>query len=377
MARKAIALTIIALVASVFTGCDKAPGGVIPESEMVHVLADFAKAEAFIEQYPNKFPDDSSKLALKQSILKKYDADLAMYDSSLVWYAHNIKLYSELHDKAVILLEKEGNIKHTDNAQGNVWLNNNTSPSSTQAGATRRVYPATGDSANLWTEPQQWLLTSAMHRGFITFDYAADKESRKGDLYSLNLKAINSSGNKIKIMLAIDYNDMTTSYINRTININGWSNYDIQADSTRVAKRIYGYISYNIKPKQVTFIDSIYLLRTHLNRDNYHRFSVQHMAGPKAALARDSLQQNKPPVSTLPPDAFPGRPQRDGQGPSSNTPPKFPGRPTLEGPAPIGHTRRNGDTTFRPKPGLNKSVIPSRERIPNPNGDHTPHPPIK
>ena len=39
---------------------------------MAHVLADFAKANAIIDQNPNLFPDDSSKLALKQSILEKY-----------------------------------------------------------------------------------------------------------------------------------------------------------------------------------------------------------------------------------------------------------------------------------------------------------------
>ena len=349
---------MVALIASIFAGCDKAPSGVIPESDMVHVLAEFAKAESLIEQYPANFPDDSTKLLLKQSILKKYDADLAMYDSSLVWYAHNLKLYTELHDKAIALLEKEGNIKHDENNPNNTWIENSNVSMSAMGGNMRRVFPTSGDSANIWTEPRQWILTSALLDGYITYDYRPDRESRRGDMYSLNLKAINASGNSIKVLMALDYNDGTTSYINRTININGWSNFDIQADSLRTVKRIYGFLHYNIKPKQVTFIDSIYLLRTHLNSELYSRINIQRIAGPKAALSKDTLSQpaeGNRPVINRPSTYFPGR-DASPQSPAS---------------------MRKGDSTFRPKPGLNKSVIPSRQRTPNPNGDHLPKPPIK
>ena len=332
-------------------GCDKAPSGVITESDMVHVLVDFAKAEALIEQFPNKYPDDSSKLALKQTILEKYDADLKMYDSSLVWYAHNLKLYSQLHDKAVGILEKEGNIKHDENAPANgrlIDLNSSNGPTA------RRVYPSTGDSANLWKEPQHWLLTSAMQQGYITYDYKPDNEARPGDIYSLNLKAINTSGNTIKIMMAVDYMDGTTSYINRTVTTHGWSSYDLQCDTSRVVRRVYGFLHYNIKPQKIAFIDSIYLLRTHLDPSKYNLISVQRIAGPQKALKKDTTQQAVS-VKPLPPSHVPGKPLQDG---------------------PRGPMKR-GDSTFRPKPGLNKAVIPSRERIPNPNGDHTPRPPIK
>lgn len=351
MARKTIVLTIMALVASLFVGCDKAPSGVIPESDMVHVLVDFAKAEALIEQSPDKFPNDSSKLALKQTILKKYDADLKMYDSSLVWYAHNLKLYSQLHDKAVEMLEKEGNIKPDKNAPGNGRLIDLNTPNGS---TTRRVYPSTGDSANLWKEPQHWLLTSAMRVGYITYDYKPDSESRPGDIYSLNLKAINASSNNIKIMMAVDYMDGTTSYINRTLTTHGWSSYDLQCDTSRVVRRVYGFLYYNIKPQKVAFIDSIYLLRTHLDPAKYHLFSVQSIAGPKEALKKDTTQHAKG-MKPLQPSHVPGLPPREG---------------------PRGGIKR-GDSTFKPKPGLNKDVIPSRDRIPNPNGAHTPRPPIK
>ena len=208
MARTTIALTtILALLASILVGCDKAPRGVIPESDMVHVLADFAKADCLISQFPNKFPNDSSKMALKQSILDKYDANIEMYDSSLVWYSKNLKLYTELHDKAVALLEKEGNIKHDSKNSNNIWLDNAARTVANAGEQVRRVFPTDGDSANLWTEQQQWILTSALRNGYITFDFKPDREYKPGDMYSLNLKAINSSQNSIKLLLAIDYLD--------------------------------------------------------------------------------------------------------------------------------------------------------------------------
>ena len=213
MTKSTLALTATAILTLLLLiACDKAPGGVIKESKMAHVLADFAKAGVLIEQNPSMFPDDSSKLALKQSILHKYDATLAMYDSSLVWYAHNLKIYSQVHDKAIQILEKEGNINSSSHNR-DAWIDGagNTAPSQgnmQQISGAKRVFPTSGDSANVWNEPQRWILTSTMPKGLITFDYKPDRECRPGDLYALNMKMI-SNNSVIKLMLAIDYQDGT------------------------------------------------------------------------------------------------------------------------------------------------------------------------
>ena len=238
------------IVAAIFTGCDNTPNGVLNKDKMAHVLADFAKAEMLIEQDPEKFTSDSARLLLKQSILKKYDADLAMYDSSLVWYGHNLKVFSEVHDKAIEILEKENNNGqpvHTATTGDNLAFDE-------QSNRTRRVFPATGDSANVWKEPQQWILTNALQNGYIKFDYIPDNDNHKGDKYTLCLKTINS-GNSISTLLAIDYNDGCTSFINRTIQASGWIENSIQGDSTKVIKRIYGFIRYKTRPLGITFIE--------------------------------------------------------------------------------------------------------------------------
>ena len=363
MRKSTLALLTCVLAASIFTACHKAPRGVIPEDTMAHVLADFAQAEELMEQKPNMFPDDSSKMALKQSILKKYDADLAMYDSSLVWYAHNLKLYAEVHENAIKIIEKEADIKST--TSGNKWLTDNengkAAPVNQQQSEANHNFKTEGDSANIWNEPQQWILTSAMKRGYITFDYKPDKESKRGDVYTLNFKLMNDNSS-IKILLAIDYTDGTMSYINRTAHVKGWSDFAIQADSTRNVKRIYGFINYDIKPLGVAFIDSIYMLRTHLDAAKYGMFGVQKFIGPKAVLEKQQQERQQ---------AQEGDSSQQGQDRNLPTPQGIPGQGPRQLPG-------NGEaSSFKPKPGLNKASIQRREGIKNPNGDHVPKPPVR
>lgn len=359
-----IIIVLMMIVTAIFAGCDSTPNGVINEDDMAHVLADFAKAEQLIEQNPDLFPDDSSKLLLKQSILKKYGADLAMYDSSLVWYGHNLKVYSKVHDKAIEILEKErnnGKATSTSTPSGNYAVNE-------QSNSAKRIFPTSGDSANVWKEPQQWILTNAVRDGYIKFDYAPDNDSRKGDKYTLCYKMSNQ-GNAISMLIAIDYQDGCTSYVNRTAQANGWIESAIQGDSSKVIKRIYGFIRYKTRPHGITFIDSTYLLRTHFDRASYSIIS-QRIVGPKAVISNQSQTSAESESSTPTPspsnqsqnnNPSPALPQR-GTPPPSN----YPGRPSP-----------SGQGSYTPKPGLNKSSPPTRNRTPNPNGDHVPHPPIR
>lgn len=383
MSRTAISLIALAIAATVLVACDKAPSGVIKESDMAHVLADFAVAEEMMNQYPNLFPDDSSKLVLKQSILEKYDADLAKYDASLIWYAHNLKVYNQVHEKAIKILEKEGGFHNQDKTGGVAWMGEN-NPVMTGMGGEKRVFPNSGDSANVWTEPQQWVLTSAMRKGYITFDYTPDKEARNGDLYSLNMKMV-SNNSTIKLLLAIDYNDGCTGYINRTATVYGWSNYNLQTDSTRKVKRIYGFIQYDIKPRGITFIDSIYLLRTHLDREKYSMIGVQRLAASKAIREREEQQQQQQQqqaaqspaeVSHTVPAQLPGQGAitlpRDTQFPgrSNVSRPKASGNQQFQQVPKRGHS--NGNT---PRPGPNNAQSLSRGSAPS--GERVPRPPIK
>ena len=356
-------IILLMIAAAIFTGCDSTPSGVINEKDMAHILADFSKAEILIEQKPDLFPDDSAKLLLKQSILKKYDADLAMYDSSLVWYGHNLNVFSKVHDKAIEILEKESNNGkpvYTSAPGDNFALDD-------QSNRTRRVFPNSGDSANMWKEPQQWILTKAMRDGYIKFDYVPDNDSHKGDKYALCFKMINS-GNAITMLMAIDYMDGCTSYINRTAQANGWIENVIQGDTSRVVKRIYGFIRYKTRTLGITFIDSTYLLRTHFDQGSYSTIS-QRIVGPKDVIESQNQESIEPAPAPQPSNPYPGRPQPQlgNPSPSNNS---YPGRPDSY----PGRPAPNEQGSYKPKPGLNKSSTPRRDLRPNPNGAHLPKP---
>ena len=70
--------------------------------------------------------------------------------------------------------------------------------------------------------------------------------------------------------MGVDYKDGSTTYQQRTYNTVGWNKCIVQSDSTREVKRIYGYMTSESSPYQIAYIDSVELLRTHLDRTQYN-----------------------------------------------------------------------------------------------------------
>ena len=89
-------LLVLALLA-----CDRTPRGVLSVNKMADLIVDLKLAEAYIEAHNRDFDSDSSKQVIKQSIFKKHGITQQDYDSSLVWYAHNMEDYTKAYDKAV------------------------------------------------------------------------------------------------------------------------------------------------------------------------------------------------------------------------------------------------------------------------------------
>ena len=100
-------LIISSLLVALFCGCDKAPNGVIKESDFADFLYDLYRLEAIIEANPDMFPNDSLKRVAKQSLFQKHGITQADYDSSMVWYAANFKAYSTVHKKVVMRLQDD------------------------------------------------------------------------------------------------------------------------------------------------------------------------------------------------------------------------------------------------------------------------------
>jgi len=73
---------------------------------MADLIVDLQIADAYIDSDMGRFDSDSSMMVIKQSVFKKHGISQADYDSSLVWYAHNMEDYNKAYDKAVTKLKE-------------------------------------------------------------------------------------------------------------------------------------------------------------------------------------------------------------------------------------------------------------------------------
>ena len=269
--------------------CDKTPRGVLSTNKMADLITDLQLAESYIESHSDEFPSDSSRMVIKQSIFKKYGITQQDYDSSLVWYAHNMEDYIKAYDKAVGKLKKQydkldrspgvseaGTLALDGEPTHNPVPNNRAiTPKSVKA-AKQLKKRARGDSIDLWKGPREYILTQGARRGFITFDLFPDADKKQGDRYQLAYK-LTRGGNDFKVSLNVDYTDGATAQMARSTNSDGWVTIDVQSDTARHVRRIYGYVSYDIKRGHTAYVDSLMLMRTHLSKSNYGFINAQRL----------------------------------------------------------------------------------------------------
>ena len=280
-----LALMLLVLLVS----CDKTPGGVLSVNEMADLIADLQLADAYIDAHSSDFDTDSTKLVMKQSIFKKHGITQRDYDSSLVWYAHNMEDYAKAYDKAVGKLKSrydkldkggKSDDEHKDGdltiAEGGPTHNPIPHPGNINRQLKNLSTDTKGDSVDLWQGQRSYMLTQGARRGFITFDIPPDPNKRVGDRYQLGYK-LTRGGNDFKVSLNVDYTDGGTAQITRSTNSDGWVFIDIQSDTTRHVRRVYGYVSYDIKRGQAAFVDSMMLMRTHLSPSNYGFIHAQRL----------------------------------------------------------------------------------------------------
>ena len=271
-------LPVVLLVLSLMS-CGRTPRGVMSINEMADLIADLHIAEAYLDQHAAEFPDDSSKLILKQSVFKKHGITSQDYDSSMVWYAHNMEDYIKAHDRALRKLQERYDhlAKNVDKSQFKESKTIGDAPATAGINKHRPMrVGATGDTADLWQGKRSYMLTQGARRGFIPFDFVPDAEKRPGDRYQLSYKLTRGS-NDFKVSLNVDYSDGATAQVSRATNNDGWVTIDLQSDTARQVRRVYGYVSYNIQRQGVAYVDSLMLVRTHLNKSNYSFIHAQRL----------------------------------------------------------------------------------------------------
>ena len=265
------------MVALSLMSCDRTPHGVISKNDMADLIVDLQVADAYFDSHGDEFPNDSSKQVLKQSIFKKHGITSQEYDSSLVWYAHNMEDYIRAPDQALAKLKE----RYEKLAKNNSSDAPNRLEPEEMGGPARGRNPGAGskhpktfnvdassDTTDLWQGQRQYILTRGARQGFIPFDVVPDAHKKAGDRYQLAYK-LTRGNNNFKVSLNVDYTDGSTSQMARNTNLDGWVTIDVQSDTARQVRRIYGYLSYDIQQAGAAYVDSLMLLRTHFDQKNY------------------------------------------------------------------------------------------------------------
>lgn len=234
-------MSCVAIVA-----CDSTPSYVIPPKKMAEVMADVHVGEAVVEGNSRSFPNDSTKKALMQSIYMKHGVTTEQVDTSLYWYGHNLDKYMEVYKTTMEILEDR--IAEAEKAGG-------------KSDKTPVKVSVDGDSVDIWQGASLRRNSSSLPSEYMSFHFGTDKNWERGDRYTLNAKMIDTHS-PLDMSLAVEYNDGTAEYVSMTHLGDGKKHLLLVLDSAKVATNVYGSIRYAAKGNEISYIDSISLVRT-------------------------------------------------------------------------------------------------------------------
>lgn len=97
----------ITVLAAIFIGCSSRPDGVLNRKEMTRLLIDLHKADGIIYVAGKQYGYSEEKTICYQNVLNKYHVSQAQFDSSLVWYTANPKIFEKIYIDVIAELEEE------------------------------------------------------------------------------------------------------------------------------------------------------------------------------------------------------------------------------------------------------------------------------
>lgn len=237
-----------------FFSCSPVPDGVLSQKKMQAVVTDMQIAEAMINTDKGKYKDDAHKLALYESVFRKYHITRAEYDSSLMWYAKNLDRYMQVYN--MISKDVEARISSLGDVE-------KTFTSS-----------AIQDSTDIW--PRRSYLTFSQNSPFngTVFRVEPDEPFPSGSTFTLTMRVWGITAtmkHKPELRICVDQED-TTITINDRIRRDGLYSTTLKSLPTKKVKRIYGFVRLDNSAKDYykVYADSISLMRF-----NYKSFSVK------------------------------------------------------------------------------------------------------
>lgn len=253
-------LLYIIIVLLAVCSCKRTPGYVIKSDEMSALLADMHMAEAVVENNYGNYASDSARMALKQAVLESHGVTLEQFDTSLVWYGHNIDDYLNVYDGVIERLQAR---------------------QSAASSASVLAMSIGGDSAEVWPGSRYMVLSKRLPSPMVGFDIKQDDNFEQGDIYTFRIKVLDNPSAKVKWTMAADYSDGRLDVLNLNISPSqsGWSEVSFVTDSTRTLDRIRGHFEVETDDASQSgeiWVDSISLVRRRLSPEAYQqRFRIK------------------------------------------------------------------------------------------------------
>ncbi len=246
-------ILLLLLTSLLMVACTSRPNGVLSKKEMINLLVEIHKSEAYVQVHNGQFHNDSLKRVMEQSIYERYGVTKEEVDSSLSWYVHHADEYVKIYDGVIAELSDQSVNLHSKNVKENDALMEN------------------GDSVNIWESAPVRLLSQKLGLKYVAFDVTSDPTFKRGDLFRLNFHI--AGYRDANVMIGVDYVDGSYGYMNRSTHEDGRHSIDFQTDSTKNIKRIYGMMTLtSLNYNEFVYVDSISLVRTRLRPERYHQF---------------------------------------------------------------------------------------------------------
>lgn len=245
-------LPAILLSLLLLASCSKAPGYVISQDKMARVMADVYMGDAVVENAPRDWNNDSLRQVFLQSIYAKHGVTAEQVDTSLIWYGHNIQAYMDMCTQAEEILQKR--IEEAERQGGKIDRN-------------VRTTSIDGDSVDVWPGVKNRRNMANMPSEYLTFALSSDRNWDRGDRYTLSVKGLNTR-RPVVLNVAVDYNDGTSEYTTLSAPAENMNRLLLVLDSAKVATSVYGMIHYSPAMDEISYLDSITLVRTRGRNDN-------------------------------------------------------------------------------------------------------------
>ncbi len=251
-------LVIVFIAVLSMMGCKPTvPSEYIQPGDLEDILYDYHVAQAMADEKRSRNSEEHgyNRNVYFQSVLKKYGISEAEFDSSLVYYYSHADRLKSIYQRVKERLNDEAKALGASVGDINKYS----------------AYSATGDTANVWQNETDVLLTPHPTSNRYDIYVKADTSYYKGDTFMFQFMSdfIYQSGSRdaIVCLVAKYENDSTTQTISH-ISVAGQSQVRIPQNQEGTLKELRGFIylgnnDRNAEVRKMLFISQIQLIRFH------------------------------------------------------------------------------------------------------------------